>query len=57
MSCYSEFRFINKAIAFDMSNAWMLRKKLRACDKALLLGPNIAPKIKQKMKEQGKPLF
>ena len=44
------FRFINEAIAFDTSNTWMLRKKLRACDKALLLDPNIASKVKQKMK-------
>jgi len=52
MSCYYEFRFINDAIAFDTRNTWMLRKKLRACDKALLLDPNIASKIKWKMKEK-----
>jgi len=46
------FRFINEAIAFDTSNTWMLRKKLRACDKALLLDPNIASKIKRKMKNK-----
>jgi hypothetical protein len=30
----------------------MLRKKLRACDKALLLNPNIASEIKRKMKSK-----
>lgn len=45
-------RLINEAVAFDTSSTWMLRKKLRACDKALLLNPNIASEIKRRMKSE-----